>query len=315
MPASPSILVVDDVPANLGLLLETFCTSGFRVLVAESGESALEQLKHATPDVILLDYRLPGMDGLQTCKAIRAQPALQDLPILFLTAVDDLDAKVGVFEAGAVDYVTKPIQPREVLARVRTHLRIALLQRDLAEEIAMRREAEEQLQDSLDRALLVAAVDGRIQFASRLARTLLAKHFHEPTTGCLPLPVRTALAALKNGGAGTEKHTTVEVAPGLALRLLGISGAGEPSVLELMDQEPAQPGLLVPLGLTPREAEVLFWLSEGKTNAEIGLILNSSRRTVEKHVEHILEKLGLENRGAATRMAIDTLRPLAPHRN
>lgn len=315
MPASPSILVVDDVPANLGLLLETFCTSGFRVLVAESGESALEQLKHATPDVILLDYRLPGMDGLQTCKAIRAQPALQDLPILFLTAVDDLDAKVRVFEAGAVDYVTKPIQPREVLARVRTHLRIALLQRDLAEEIAMRREAEEQLQDSLDRALLVAGVDGRIQFASRLARTLLAKHFREPTTIHLPPPVRTALAAMKPAGAGVEKHTAVEVAPGLALRLLGNSGPGEPSVLELMAQEPAQPGLLVPLGLTPREAEVLFWLSEGKTNAEIGLILNSSRRTVEKHVEHILEKLGLENRGAATRMAIDTLRPLAPHRN
>ena len=311
MPASPSILVVDDVPANLGLLLETFCTSGFRVLVAESGESALEQLKHATPDVILLDYRLPGMDGLQTCKAIRAQHALQDLPILFLTAVDDLDAKVGVFEAGAVDYVTKPIQPREVLARVRTHLRIALLQRDLAEEIAMRREAEEQLQDSLDRALLVAAADGRIQFASRLARTLLAKHFHDPTTHHLPPPVRTALAALKPSGAGAEKQTSVEVAPGLALRLLGNSRAEEPSVLELLDQEPAQPGLLVPLGLTPREAEVLFWLSEGKTNAEIGLILNSSRRTVEKHVEHILEKLGLENRGAATRMAIDTLRPPA----
>ena len=78
-------------------------------------------------------------------------------------------------------------------------------------------------------------------------------------------------------------------------------------MLELIGNEPARPALLLELGLTPREAEVLFWLSEGKTNAEIGIILDSSRRTVEKHVEHILDKLGVENRAAATRLALSTM--------
>lgn len=312
----PTVLVVDDVPENLGLLLETFSLSGFRVLVAESGESALVQLLHATPDAILLDYRLPGMDGLEVCRRIRTQPAFRDLPILFLTAVDDLDAKVRVFEAGAVDYVTKPIQPREVLARVRTHLRIATLQRELAEEVLMRREAEEQLCDSLDRALVVASIDGRIQFATRLAQTLIAKHFPTQPRQRLPDPVLGTLLGLRQRESAIAHSTSettqtnpsaAELPGGLELRLLASSNPGDWFVLEFLSIAPAKPGLLIPLGLTPREAEVLFWLSEGKTNAEIGLILDSSRRTVEKHVEHILEKLHVENRGAATRLAISTL--------
>lgn len=320
MSDSPIVLVVDDVPENLGLLLETFSQSGFCVLVAESGEGAMVQLQHATPDVILLDYRLPGIDGLEVCQRIRSQPSLQDIPIVFLTAVDDLDAKVRVFEAGAVDYVTKPIQPREVLARVRTHLRIATLQRELAEEVLMRREAEEQLRDSLDRALVVASFDGRIQFATRLAQTLLAKHFPNLPRQKLPEPVQGILLGLRQREA-TLSHSTTDSSPrspnpcelpgGLQFRLLASPNPGDSCVLEFLTHEPAKPSLLIPLGLTPREAEVLFWLSEGKTNAEIGMILDSSRRTVEKHVEHILEKLRVENRGAATRLAISTMR--SPH--
>lgn len=317
MSDTPTVLVVDDVPENLGLLLETFSLSGFRVLVAESGESAMVQLQHATPDAILLDYRLPGMDGLEVCRRIRAQPVFRDVPILFLTALDDLDAKVRVFEAGAVDYVTKPIQPREVLARVRTHLRIASLQRELAEEVLMRREAEEQLCDSLDQALVVASIDGRIQFATRLAQTLFAKHFPNSPRHKLPEPVLATVLGLRQREATlpptaddtAHRNPGVGGLPGgLELRLLASSNPGDWFVLEFLTIEPAKPSLLLPLGLTPREAEVLFWLSEGKTNAEIGMILESSRRTVEKHVEHILEKLRVENRGAATRLALSTLR-------
>jgi DNA-binding CsgD family transcriptional regulator len=97
------------------------------------------------------------------------------------------------------------------------------------------------------------------------------------------------------------------VAPGLNARPL-TGRPGEPLVIELEAQLVRGPNVLLELGLTPREAEVLFWLSEGKTNAEIGLVLNSARRTVEKHVEHILEKLNVENRSAAIRLALAVLR-------
>lgn len=294
-----TILVVDDLPANLGLLFDALTQAGHRVLVAESGESALAQLQHETPDLILLDYMLPGMDGIEVCKRIKARPECADLPILFLTAVNELDDKVRALDAGAVDYVTKPIQTPEVLARVRTHLRLARLQRELAEELEMRREAEEQLRDSLDQALVVVSPEGRILFVTRLAQTLLTRSFPLALPGDLPAELR-ALSRDRSAKPG-------QVAPGLSARPL-TGGPGEPLVIELQAQVSLGPNALLSLGLTPREAEVLFWLSEGKTNAEIGVILNSARRTVEKHVEHILEKLGVENRAAAIRSALALLK-------
>jgi DNA-binding response OmpR family regulator/DNA-binding CsgD family transcriptional regulator len=293
-----TILVVDDVPTNLGLLFDALTQAGHRVLVAESGESALAQLDHETPDLVLLDYMLPGMDGMEVCRRIKARPGCGDLPIIFLTAVNELDEKVRALDAGAVDYVTKPIQTPEVLARVRTHLRIARLQRDLAEELEMRRESEELLRDSLDRALIVASPEGKIVFATRLALTLLARSFPKLATGELPAEFH----ALMEPG----ESRSGEIAQGLNVRPL-TGRQGEPLVFELQSQALPQPGALLKLGLTPREAEVLFWMSEGKTNSEIGIILNSARRTVEKHVEHVLEKLGVENRTAAIRRALETL--------
>ncbi|HTH49823.1 MAG TPA: response regulator [Candidatus Limnocylindria bacterium] len=296
--APATILVVDDVPANLGLLFDALTQAGHRVLVAESGEGALAQLAHETPDLILLDYMLPGMDGMEVCRRIKARPASAEVPVLFLTAVSELDEKVRALDAGAVDYVTKPIQTAEVLARVRTHLRIARLQRELAEELEMRREAEEQLRDSLDRALVVAATDGRIHFATRLAQTLLVRHFADTVQGELPSALRTLLAG------GTLDRA---MPAGLEARLLRAASITEMGVLELTSQDAPHPGRLLALGLTPREAEVLFWLSEGKSNPEIATILGSARRTVEKHVERILEKLGVEHRAGAARVALTAM--------
>lgn len=293
--SAPTVLVVDDVPANLRLLLDALTQEGYAVLVAESGESALEQLRHGWPDAVLLDYRLPGLDGLEVCRRMRELPGGAEVPILFLTAVDDLSEKVRALDAGAVDYVTKPIQTSEVLARLRTHLRVASLGRSLAEalrslesEMAMRVEAEELLRESLDRALVVAASDGRIVFATRLAQTLLAKHFPGGAHDRLP-------GALAAGATPPE----------LSVRRYGAAG-GDMEVIEL-GSSATGPASLLDLGLTPREAEVLYWVAEGKTNAEIATILSSSRRTVEKHVEHLLAKLGVENRASAARVAAEKL--------
>jgi DNA-binding response OmpR family regulator/DNA-binding CsgD family transcriptional regulator len=302
MPEPASILVVDDVPANLGLLLDALGRSGYRVLVAESGESALDQLDHEVPGLILLDYLLPGLNGLEICRRIKTRPDCRDVPILFLTAVTDVGEKVRALEAGAVDYVTKPIQEAEVLARVRTHLRIASLQRELREEIELREEAENLLRDGLHRALIVVDANGIVQFATRLARTLLEHKFPGEDPNRLPRAILQRWnSPSTTAGAGNSIR-------GLHLRVFHPPDHREVSVLELESPAERRPSDLLALGLTPREAEVLFWICEGKSNPEIGIILGSAARTVEKHVENILRKLGVPTRAAAVSAALDALR-------
>jgi formate hydrogenlyase transcriptional activator len=127
----PSILVVDDTRANIGFLLETLSQAGYRVRVAPDGETALEQIQYSPPDLVLLDVMMPGIDGFETCQRIRKLPQLSQLPVIFMTALSDTQDKVRAFAAGADDYVTKPFQSEEVLARVRTHLSRRVLEAKL----------------------------------------------------------------------------------------------------------------------------------------------------------------------------------------
>jgi formate hydrogenlyase transcriptional activator len=127
----PSILVVDDTRANIGFLLETLSQAGYRVRVAPDGETALEQIQYSSPDLVLLDVMMPGIDGFETCQRIRKLPQLSQLPVIFMTALSDTQDKVRAFAAGADDYVTKPFQSEEVLARVRTHLARRVLEAKL----------------------------------------------------------------------------------------------------------------------------------------------------------------------------------------
>ena len=120
--APASILVVDDTPANIGFLLETLSQAGYSVRVAQDGESALEQAQYATPCLVLLDVMMPGIDGFETCRRLRQIPALEKVPVIFMTALSDAGDKVRAFTVGASDYVTKPFQQEEVLARVQTQL-------------------------------------------------------------------------------------------------------------------------------------------------------------------------------------------------
>ncbi len=126
-----TVLVVDDDAASLGALLECLRRAGFRVLVAQDGRSALERAEYGRPDLILLDVMMPDIDGFETCRRLKANPATADVPVLFLTALADTREKLLGFEAGAVDYLTKPFQWEEVLARVRTHLRLRECEREL----------------------------------------------------------------------------------------------------------------------------------------------------------------------------------------
>ena len=126
-----AILVVDDTPTNVSLLMEVLGRDGFKVLVARDGESALEQALYAPPELILLDVMMPGLDGYETCRRLKADPRTAAVPVIFMTALSDVHDKVRAFEAGAADYVSKPFQHEEVLARVRAHLSLSRLRREL----------------------------------------------------------------------------------------------------------------------------------------------------------------------------------------
>ena len=133
-PEQNTILIVDDMPHNLGALLDYLTEFGFEVWVAEDGESAIEQIDYALPDLILLDVLMPGIDGFETCRRLKQQKLTKDIPVIFMTALSDLQDKVKGFQVGGVDYITKPIQQEEVLARVTTHLSIRNLQKQLQQQ-------------------------------------------------------------------------------------------------------------------------------------------------------------------------------------
>lgn len=126
------VLIVDDTPANLDVISQALIDAGFETAIATSGERALKQVQLALPDLILLDIMMPGIDGFETCRRLKAQDALKDIPVIFMTALDDVDSKVCGLELGAVDYITKPFQEREVLARVRAHVKLRHTTQQLA---------------------------------------------------------------------------------------------------------------------------------------------------------------------------------------
>lgn len=301
-----TVLLVDDNPANLGVLLDVLRTAGYRLLVAEDGERALHQMKNARADIVLLDVMMPGIDGFETCRRLKAEPAWAEIPVIFVTARDDVVDKIAGFGTGAVDYITKPLQPEEVVARVRTHLRLRELQAELEEknaELAERNErlaaaaklrlaAERALADSLDRAVVVANHAGEILFCTKRAAHLLAQHFPARPRDRLP-------SELRAGAAEAPLRVTPLVARG--------GDAFQILALDPVRPDPS-PRDLETLGLTPRECEVLFWIAEGKTNPEIAVILDTSSNTIKRHAQAVFDKLRVENRTSAALKAKETFR-------
>jgi signal transduction histidine kinase len=151
-----TILIVDDTPENLEVLSESLVTAGYRVAVALDGESAIEQANFAPPDLILLDVMMPGIDGFETCDRLKSNPITQDIPVLFTTALSETENKVRGFSLGAVDYIIKPFQREEILARVRVHLQLRNYAQTLThqnqrlkQEIEHRKQAEAELSNAL----------------------------------------------------------------------------------------------------------------------------------------------------------------------
>jgi DNA-binding NarL/FixJ family response regulator len=278
------VLVVDDAPETLAYLCDALAQAGYLVLVARSGEEALERLKVAVPDALLLDARMPGLPGFDTCRRIKADPALSHIPVVFMTGLSETEHILEGFAAGGVDYVVKPVRAEEVLARLAAHVRNARVAR-LAREAV----------DIGGHGVLVIDALGRIAWRSPQAESWLRRFFPE------------------RGGSPPESWThagsafTVEgERDALLVRPLGAAGLGE-FMLLLELRSHAAPARRPAAALTAREAEVLSWLAKGKTNRDIADILGMSPRTVNKHLEHIFEKLGVETRTAAAALAPRTL--------
>lgn len=151
--SAPVLLIVDDTPANLGVIASHLEDSGFDIVIAQSGEDGLKRAQRTLPDLILLDVMMPGIDGFETCRRLKANPQTADIPVIFMTALAETTDKVSGFEAGGVDYITKPIQIAEVLVRINTHLGLRAAQRQLLErnaalqqEVEIRRQAEAALE-------------------------------------------------------------------------------------------------------------------------------------------------------------------------
>jgi DNA-binding NarL/FixJ family response regulator len=283
----PVVLVVDDAPSSLGVLCDTLETSGYTVLVAGDGESALRLLELVVPDAILLDGLMPGLSGFDTCRRIKANAALAHIPVLFMTGLSETPHVVEGFESGGVDYVIKPIRAQEVLARLHTHARnahIARMARDAVDVAGM--------------GVVLIDAQGRVAWRSPQAALWLHALGEPSAPGQLPVALDPVLA----GGASVVLSTLAGTR--LSVRNLGTATLGETMLLLAPHKEgPAGTSRLADAALTPRETEVLSWLAKGKTNRDIGEILGMSPRTVNKHLEHIFEKLGVETRSAAAALA------------
>lgn len=212
------VLLIDDMPDTVRMTAEALEAAGFTVLVATDGATALRRIARLVPDAVLLDACMPGMDGFETCRRLKAAPGMRHVPVIFLTGLAETARLVEGLDAGGIDYLVKPVVPDELVARLHAHLRIA--------------------------------------------RALGGPH----------------------GGAGEA------------------DGAEAPEV-------PAAVKAGLPNPLTAREMDVLTWVARGKTNRDVGEILGMSPRTVNKHLEHIFEKLGVETRTAAVSQFARLARP------
>jgi DNA-binding response OmpR family regulator/DNA-binding CsgD family transcriptional regulator len=296
-----TILVVDDTPETLGFLTDTLDGAGFTVLIATDGESALALVDQITPDLILMDALMPGMNGFETCRRLKNEKLLSHVPVVFMTGLSETEHVVQGLAAGGVDYVTKPIIVEELLARIRVHLTNARIAHGT--RVAL---------DATGRFLLATDQDGRLLWCTPKAKQLLAELF--PAVAgqgtSLPAPIIEQLKQLRQPGAVRSSARSCLEAGGRRVELSFLSSIGPDELLFRLAEMTAggdEQLLQQTLQLTSREAEVLLWLSRGKSNREMGEILQISPRTVNKHLEQIFVKLGVENRASAAARAVRAL--------
>lgn len=294
-----TVLVIDDEPASLHMITSALESADISVLVATSGEAALELLEKILPDLIIVDAVMPGFDGFETTVRIKRNLRLASIPVIFLTGLSESEHVVEAFEVGGVDYVRKPVNLKELLARVRVHMAQG---RAVQAGIASL--------DATGRLMLATDGNGKLLWCTPRAEAAIGKVAPDWSRilGTLPSellnPIKKLLA--KENAAGANVRITEQDTGGI-LELVLVARYRENEVLiRLNELNPAKDieRLSSTLRLTLREAEVLLWVSYGKSSFDISDVLQISPRTVQKHVEHLYNKLGVETRSAAAAIAI-----------
>jgi CheY-like chemotaxis protein/DNA-binding CsgD family transcriptional regulator len=306
---SDVVLIVDDVPDNLSVLHDALDESGYTVLIATSGQAALQRAVQALPDVVLLDAMMPGMDGFEVARRLKANPQTTHIPIIFMTGLTESEHLVAALESGGVDFVTKPIKPKEVLARMGVHLQGARERR--------------QTRNALDAfgyaTIAVRAVDGSLMWQTPLARDLLERYCgtYAPQTPTAVVEWLRNCLAQQHGPGEPPKLAIEQGATRLTFRLHQQIGDVDADgdwliVMREVSDTAVIEAMRLSFKLTIKEAEVLYWVVKGKTNKDIGDILGSSPMTVKKHLERVFVKLGVETRTAAAGMAMGRIKQLQP---
>lgn len=323
-PADHTVLIVDDVVDNLHLLIDQLLSEGYQIRIAESGESALRRIRTNKPDIVLLDVNMPGMDGFETSRRLKAEPGMADVPILFLTVAADLDDKARGFEAGGVDYITKPVDRVEVLLRVRTHLELAQLRREqarhnaeleirvaartreLSEEVARRTRSEQ------EKDILLDVVRKQSDHLQRLTLQLVEvqNRQREFLTNDFGAEVRQHLEPM-----GLQIDQLLEVAENaesrgnlrqLVSRLQSLQRVcqriNEMVRRDISDEAPIRSNPL--LLLSEREREVLLLTVNSYGTEEIARMLHVTSATVRTYRHRLMQKLDVKDNVELVRFAV-----------
>ncbi|MGA1832780.1 response regulator [Rhizobium wenxiniae] len=301
-PAGTSrVLVVDDSPDALFMLSDALALEGMDVLTCNSGRQAISLANSSSPDIVLMDAVMPGLDGFQTCEILKAERGFEDIPIIFMTGFNESEHVVRALAAGGVDFISKPIELNELFARMRVHLGNARRARSARRAL-----------DSTGRWIVACDRNGRIHWSTQQAADLMQRAGIRSDQGAYlpwevvelvslafePVPPVALGQALRYSRNGQD----------LEFRILSDDGNDE-LLLRLVDRHRGtdEEQLAKAFGLTLREAEVLLWIAHGKANKEIADILEMSPRTVNKHLEQIFNKLLVEKRTSAATMAVKVL--------
>lgn len=288
------VMVVDDAVDSIRMINDALEESGMTVLVALEGNQALNISQNITPDVVLMDALMPHMDGFETCRRLKENPAFTDIPIIFMTGLSDTEHVVMGLNAGGVDYVTKPINTTELLARMEVHLANARMSRSARSAL-----------DTAGQNLFAVDREGNLLWSTPQASRCLPDNQHPD---CLDFRAQVEQWLSHNPEPGHSLPLSLQDTP-RSLEFLALVD-GREYLLRLktpQNQNNTTAALRDRFDLTLRESDVLLWIANGKTNREIGQILDMSPRTVNKHLEQVFRKLGVENRTAAAASAIRLL--------
>jgi DNA-binding response OmpR family regulator/DNA-binding CsgD family transcriptional regulator len=297
MKSRETVLIVDDSVESLNFLTDALEDAGFTVLVALNGMAAMALVDRVAPDIVLMDAVMPGLDGFETCRKLKSSASFVDLPVIFMTGLSETEDIIRGFQAGGVDYVTKPVVPDELLPRIQRHLATAQSVRSARTAL-----------DLTGRFLIAVDSTGRTVWSTPQATRLLKEVFNYEDTAAFTVPLELA-SCLNPPSHGQPSSTKMKVGD-RAIEIIYVGKVSDSEILlrlALVEAAADKSALRRAFALTDRETDVLLWIAAGKSNRDIAEILGLSPRTVNKYLDQIYLKISVENRASAAAKAVRVL--------